>query len=433
MRTAFICPGIFIFVIASSSVPAIDAEPAQEKELRADYIAVLDLATQDVDSTISLPATESMRQEIVRSGKYKVINRGDMNMLLGEQMFQIADCVTGSCTGIVEAGHLLRVGKIITGSVSLIGKSYFLSLSLIDVNTGNIVRVAEDKCSCRIDDLIDSSKRLIKRLLGEKVKEVPSRPHAGKEEEGGTQKTGGVLSEGAVPKKVQTFSSAADMEFIPVKGGCYMMGDTFGDGFREERPAHEVCVGDFSIGMYLVTQGQWKDIMNSNPSEFSLCGDRCPVENISWNDTREYIKKLEQRLGGDYRLPTEAEWEYAARSGGMQQKWAGTSTKSEIGEYAWYHDNSDYTTHPVGMLKPNGLGLYDMTGNVWEWVQDSYDRDYYSRSPKNNPAGPASGAYRILRGGSSSSGEGFARTTDRFPEIPDYRLFEYGCRLVRTK
>lgn len=189
------------------------------------------------------------------------------------------------------------------------------------------------------------------------------------------------------------------IEMVFAKGGCYQMGDTFGDGNSDEKPVHKVCVDDFYIGRYEVTQGQWKAIMGRNLSYFKDCGDNCPVEQVSWNDIQNFINKLIQKTGKKYRLPTEAEWEYAARSRGKNEKWAGTSNESEIGDYAWYLSNSGSKTHPVGQKKPNGLGLYDMSGNVWEWCSDWYGKNYYGNSPKDNPTGPSGGQFRVLRGG----------------------------------
>lgn len=196
------------------------------------------------------------------------------------------------------------------------------------------------------------------------------------------------------------------MEFVIVKRGCYEMGDTFGDGEKDERPAHTVCVDDFYIGKYEVTQGQWGMLMRNNPSRFKK-GDNYPVEMVSWYDVQGFIQSLYQKTGKRYRLPTEAEWEYAARSGGKREKYAGASRKSELGEYAWYNENSREKTllfwkkkprrrHPVGQKKPNGLGLYDMTGNVSEWCSDWYGVRYYSHSPKHNAKGPGSGKGRML-------------------------------------
>lgn len=225
---------------------------------------------------------------------------------------------------------------------------------------------------------------------------------------------------------------ATGMELVFVKGGCYQMGDTFGDGFSYEKPVHEVCVDDFYIGKYEVTQGQWKAIMGNNPSSFKDCGDNCPVESVSWNDIQDFINKLNQKTGKSYKLPTEAEWEYAARSGGKNEKYSGGN---DIDSVAWYNKNSGSKTHPVGQKKPNGLGIYDMSGNVWEWVNDWDDENYYKNSPKDNPKGPSSGSLRVLRGGSGISGSGAwgTRTAIRIGLNPGIRDRDLGFRLVRTQ
>ncbi len=222
------------------------------------------------------------------------------------------------------------------------------------------------------------------------------------------------------------------MEFVLVKGGCYDMGDTFGDGYSDEAPVHRVCVKDFYIAKYVVTQDQWRKVMENNPSSFAGCGGNCPVEKVSWNDAQRYLYALNQRSGKSYRLPTKAEWEYAARSGGRKEKWAGTSNESELSEYAWYAANAVKQTHPVGRKRPNGLGLYDMTGNVWQWVADWYDGGYYKNSPQDDPKGSASDIHRVLRGGSWSSGPKDIRAGDRFNHGPDRRDNDMGFRLAMT-
>jgi formylglycine-generating enzyme required for sulfatase activity len=189
------------------------------------------------------------------------------------------------------------------------------------------------------------------------------------------------------------------MEFVFVKGGCFRMGDSFGDGNKDEWPVHEVCVDDYYLGKFEVTQKEWQRVMGTNPSFFKACGERCPVENVSWRDANEFLRKLAKQSGMKFRLPTEAEWEYAARSGGRKEKWAGTSRERDLKKTAVYVGTSVGMTRPVGKNRPNGLGLYDMSGNVWEWVSDFYDGSFYARSPRENPVGAADGLSRVVRGG----------------------------------
>lgn len=214
------------------------------------------------------------------------------------------------------------------------------------------------------------------------------------------------------------------IELVFVKGGTFQMGSN--DGDSDEKPVHTVTVDDFYIGKYEVTQKQWRDVMGTSPSYNKNC-DQCPVEKVSWNDVKEFLKKLNQKTGKSYRLPYEAEWEYAARSGGKDEKWAGTNSSLE--QYAWYSFNSGGKTHPVGTKKPNGLGIYDMTGNVWEWCEDWYADDYYSRSPKNNPKGPSSGSGRVTRGGSRGNLPYHCWATDRSRSNPDSRDKHRGFRI----
>jgi formylglycine-generating enzyme required for sulfatase activity len=231
------------------------------------------------------------------------------------------------------------------------------------------------------------------------------------------------------PVRVRGRAPPAPTGMIFVKGGCFYMGDTFGDGVEMERPVHEVCVDDFLIGMFEVTQREWQEVMGENPSRFKGCGDDCPVEMVSWNEVQGYIMRLNSKTGRIYRLPTEAEWEYAARSGGKREKWPGTSNISELEKYAWYSRTSGNKTLPVGQKEPNGLGLYDMSGNVWEWVQDNFDKDYYKYSPKDNPTGPSSGETRVLRGGNWGTDPWGLRATTRFGYNPAYGRDSGGFRL----
>lgn len=180
-----------------------------------------------------------------------------------------------------------------------------------------------------------------------------------------------------------------------VSGGTFTMGATSEQGsnvYDNEKPAHHVTLSSYYIGKYEVTQAEWKAVMGSNPSNFK--GDDLPVEQVSWNDCQEFIRKLNALTGKNFRLPTEAEWEFAARGGNNSRgyKYSGSDNISSV---AWYDDSSK--THPVGQKSPNELGLYDMSGNVWEWCQDR--EGTYPSSAQTNPTGPISGSRRVCRGG----------------------------------
>ena len=216
-----------------------------------------------------------------------------------------------------------------------------------------------------------------------------------------------------------------ERNMVKVNGGCFQMGDTFGDGSADEKPVHEACVSTFRIGKYEMTQGQWQKIMGNNPSLFSRCGSNCPVEQVSWNDVQQFIGKLNSQSGKSYRLPTEAEWEYAARSGGKREKYSGGDTVDAV---AWYDGNSGSQTHPVGQKQPNGLGLYDMSGNVWEWVSDWYGT--YVSDRQQNPQGASTGSIRVFRGGGWNDAPSYVRASYRFNFVPGFRFFNLGFRLV---
>ncbi len=233
-------------------------------------------------------------------------------------------------------------------------------------------------------------------------------------------------------KQQQTkVASETEDGMIFVKGGCFDMGDIFETGDRDEKPVHTVCVGDFYLGKTEVTQKQWEDIIGNNPSKFQ-CGD-CPVERVSWNNVQDFIMKLNEKTGRNYRLPTEAEWEYAARSGGWKEQWAGTNDKEKIEEYTWYGFTAEGRTHAVAQKTPNGIGLYDMMGNVWEWCSDWYDKKYYETSPSKDPQGTSDGKNRVLRGGGWRSKDKGLRTTDRNYFVPTSKKFsDIGFRLARS-
>jgi sulfatase modifying factor 1 len=216
------------------------------------------------------------------------------------------------------------------------------------------------------------------------------------------------------------------MAFVLVKGGCYLMGSNSGDS--DDNPVHKVCVDDFYLGKYEVTQAQYEKMTGSNPS--NLKGNDRPVELVNWDDAQSYLRILNNRSGKSYRLPTEAEWEFAARSGGRDETYEGTSGESSLGDYTWYGENSGKQTHPVGQKRANNLGLYDMTGNVWEWCSDWYESGYYGKSPRNNPQGAGSGSVRVIRGGSWYCAAWHTQTTFRGRVRPGSRDFNMGFRVA---
>ena len=234
------------------------------------------------------------------------------------------------------------------------------------------------------------------------------------------------MAAGPVPFK----EPASGIELVPVKGGCFKMGNDYGiyDTW-DEQPEHEVCLSDFHLGTFEVTQKQWQAVMGNNPAKLKECGPDCPVESISWLDIQVFLKRLNKKSGKHFRLPTEAEWEYAARSGGKKEKYAGGNS---LGQLAWYQDNSGNRIHPVGQKQPNGLGLYDMSGNAWEWVQDWHSPEYYAQSPKKNPQGPTDGVCRVVRGGCAVTESSLTRTDHRSLNPPEGRYNMVGFRIAIT-
>ena len=251
------------------------------------------------------------------------------------------------------------------------------------------------------------------------------------------------------------YSNTIGRDMVLISGGTFDMGDTFNEGESDEKPLHKVSLNSFYISKHEVTNSEYAKFLNEYGSEIVKSGEfkgqtmidehewgmkkvgntwqpvpgyeNNPVPDVSWYGAYEYC-----RYHG-WRLPTEAEWEYAARSGGKKERYAGTNLDNILSDYAWFSANSGSMTHPVGTREPNSLGLFDMSGNMWEWCQDWYASNYYSSSPNVNPQGPSSGTERVLRGGSWNSDIGlYFRSAYRLKWLPTSRFNFYGFRCARN-
>jgi formylglycine-generating enzyme required for sulfatase activity len=222
----------------------------------------------------------------------------------------------------------------------------------------------------------------------------------------------------------QEITTRIGMTLVRIPAGEFQMGSN--EGGDDERPVHRVRISaPFYLGKYKVTQAQWKAVMGKNPSHFAGNPNR-PVENVSWNDVQEFIRRLNQQEGWEVcRLPTEAQWEYAARAGTTTERYA------DVDAIAWYAENSGYETHAVGQKRPNAWGLYDMLGNVWEWCHDGKRR--YTAYTVVDPIGPTdAGAHRVVRGGSWHYSARYVRAAHRYWGNPGYRVDDLGFRCASS-
>ena len=275
----------------------------------------------------------------------------------------------------------------------------------------------------------DAAARAEAERLAQEEKAREQREREQKErEEAERKRNGAYYSNGILRVK------GVEYPMVYVSGGSFDMGATSeqgSDAYNDEKPVHRVTLSSYRMGKYEVTQELWEAVMGSNPSYFK--GSRRPVESVSWDACQEFIRKLNALTGHSFRLPTEAEWEFASRGGNSSRgyKYSGSNT---IGDVAWYDENSEGQTHNVGSKSPNELGLYDMSGNVWEWCSDWYGS--YSSSSQSNPQGPSSGSYRVRsgsyrvhRGGSWGGSAGRCRVSNRNDPSPVDRYSDLGFRL----
>ena len=232
--------------------------------------------------------------------------------------------------------------------------------------------------------------------------------------------------------KKKTVTNSIGMKFVLIPAGKFSMGSQPGEKgrYNNEGPVHEVTIRKpFYLGIYPATQQEWQAVMGENPSDFN--DDKLPVEQVSWDDVQDFITKLNEKEGSDkYRLPSEAEWEYAARAGATTRFSFGDD-ESELNEYGWYSDNSEKKTHPVGQKKSNPWGLYDIHGNVWEWVQDKWHSSYKGAPTDGSAWEDGSGTYRVSRGGGWYNVARICRSAARHDDAPSFRYSYIGFRLLQ--
>ena len=248
------------------------------------------------------------------------------------------------------------------------------------------------------------------------------------------------MTQPALPLIEEKLPGNIAFDMLLVEGGEYLMGDADEEALDREKPVHRVKLFTFYLGKYPVTQAVWRAVMEAspdptkageNPSRFK--GENRPVEQVSWNDVQKFLKKLNSLTKQDYRLPTEAEWEFAARGGLHSEEYlyAGSDKLRQVG---WYDENRDDETHEVGQKLKNELGLYDMSGNVYEWCYDWYDEKYYEECYKKgvveDPQGPVQGDYRVVRGGSYFGSALNCRAASRHGHGPANRGSSFGFRLA---
>lgn len=462
---------------------------AKNNKAERERLAVLDLeATYGIEEGLAKGLSVIVRDTIHGSGKYVVMSQEDIRAVASrEQLLQAMGCDESNGQCLVDFGKTIGTRFMVAGTISKIGTTYTVSLRMLDTKGGNagLLNRVNEECKCDEDTLVQTVKKVAAELVGDEIAdtEAPKEEAARKtqaslaeerrraEEEkmkfgpqedaaklAGAANTdskqlGSITSGRTANKPTKTFTDpTTGMEFVLVPGGCFQMGSPSSEKDRgnDEGPVHEVCVDSFYLGKYEVTNHQfWLFRSRHDSKEFkgnSLDGEQQPVVFVSWQDASDYAQWLSDSGGRSFRLPTEAEWEYAARGGRATSRYWGDDpdsacryanvhdrTSKNVNGFEWQNHNCDdghAVTAPVGSFQPNDFGLYDMLGNVWEWTADWYGNDYYGNSPRQNPTGPLTGSSRVGRGGGWSTWPSFMRAADRRGFRPDVAEFHLGFRLA---
>lgn len=402
-RKISVLPVIFVVVCLLSIKSGVGDEP--EKRVM-NYLAVMDLeCSKEIQKEQCSTLTDIALDEIVKSKKYTVIDRANRDKILAEVGFQQTGCVEGSC--VVEAGRILGVGKIVVGKASKLGATYVVSLQLINVETATVETSTKEMCKkCEIDGLITTVTNAARKLMGL----AP------------LLTTGGGATAPSDTKR-------GEMVYVPAGEfwmGCNSSVDS--ECENDEKPYHKVYLDEFYIDKYEVTNEQYNQCVSAGPCSppkhdiKKYLAPNLPVACVTWHQANMYCKWAGKRL------PTEAEWEKAARgTDGRIYPWGEGIDCTRVNHRKCPEGGIFMKTKPVGAY-PSGASPYgamDMVGNVWEWCSDWYDKEYYRNSPSRNPKGPASGKYRVLRGGSSGNLPSHLRVSVRYKKPPN--PWSTGC------
>jgi len=386
----------------------------------AKKVAILETVDKvgDVPYGIKLQVRMSLTYAISSTPGYEGYDRVDMASIMGEQNFQR--------TGMVSDAQIKKLGEMTGAKYVLIAEAaiydtqnIIITAKVLDVETGGVANSAPPAFAGKDPEKMQAAcVTLAQKLLGRRSTSSSNSSY--------TSYNSGYSQGGN-----QDFTEDAwgiNMKMIWVEGGEFMMGCTSEQGncYDDEKNVRRVTVDGFYIGMLEVTQSQWEKVVGTNPSKFR--GPNLPVEQVSWDKAMEFCRLLSNKTGKTYTLPTEAQWEYAARGGKKADgtKYAGSNM---IDAVAWYEDNSGSSTHPCGTKRANALGIYDMSGNVRELCKDWYSSSYASYDT-NNPTGPSSGSYRVYRGGCWSRSTGYCRVAIRYGNSPGYSSSDLGFRVV---
>ena len=390
--------------------------------MQAQRIAVLEFSAGVGISQADVDGISSIFITYFRPQGYTLVERTLIDKVIDEQQFQRGKLTESQ---MVRIGRLLNVSKVVVGQINIVMGQYNVDVRAINVETGTVAATAGDA----FDNATFRTKmQTIAQSLAKKIAITPTsqatpaesqKPQQPQQLQNPVSYSNGVLTVNGVQYCM-----------IKVEGGTFTMGATSeqgSDAYDDEKPTHQVTLSTYYIGRTEVTQALWEAVMGSNPSSFK--GKKLPVEGVSYDDCKQFIEKLNVMTGQDFRLPTEAEWEFAARGGNQSHgyKYSGSNYLDDV---AWFGENSGSETNTVATKRPNELGIYDMSGNVYEWCRDSYAK--YTSSPQTNPRG-GSGSNRVCRGGSWRSVARNCRVSYRSYYSPGHRYFNLGLRLVLSE